>query len=84
MSIIRVDLLLLNKDNQSGDTAMNARPAKDEQDKQKKQMAFWCTEDEQNDIERMAKAQGYSKKSDYMRRVCLGYETADRSCLEEK
>ncbi len=61
-----------------------ARPFKQDNDKQKKQMSFCCTEVEQEEIEKMAAAKGYSKRSDFMRRVCLGYETADRSCLEEK
>lgn len=56
-----------------------ARPFKSESEKQAKQMSFWCTEAEKKEIEKIASAMGYSKKSDYMRRVCLGYETADRS-----
>ena len=46
-------------------------------------MAFYCTDEEKKEIEILAKKHGYAKRTDYMRRVCLGYEQADRAKLEK-
>ena len=47
-------------------------------------MAFWCTPEEKQEIERLAKLHGCSKRSDYMRQVCLGYKQAYRAELEKE
>ena len=63
---------------------MNPRPKKNTEDKQLHQMSFYCTDEEKKEIEILAKKHGYAKRTDYMRRVCLGYEQADRTELEKK
>lgn len=62
---------------------MNPRPQKNIEDKQLCQMSFYCTREEKEEIEILAKKHGYTKRTDYMRRVCLGYEKADRTKLEK-
>jgi len=62
---------------------MNARPVKSNEDRQLYQMSFYCTKEEKEEIEILAKKHGYAKRTDYMRRVCLGYEKADRDKLEK-
>lgn len=61
---------------------MNARPKKDETQIQDKQVGFWVTPEEKEEIKRLAEAYGYKKTSDFMRRACLGFQEVDRSKLE--
>lgn len=62
---------------------MNARPKKGENQIQGKQIGFWVTPEEKQEIKKLAEAYGYKKISDFMRRACLGFQAVDRACLEK-
>jgi hypothetical protein len=57
---------------------MNPRPTKKETEKLTQSISFFCTIKEQQEIEAIMKSLGYNKRSDYLRRVALGYEIANR------
>ena len=61
---------------------MNPRPRKQDNDKRTFQIAIYCTKEEKEEIEILAKKYGYAKNTDFIRRACLGYEQVDRTKLE--
>jgi hypothetical protein len=62
---------------------MNPRPKKNEEDKRTFPITIYCTKEEKEEIESLARKYGYAKNTDFIRRACLGYEQVDRTKLEK-
>ncbi len=63
---------------------MHARPRINENEKLTRQFTFYCTDEERAEIKTLARIHGYKSASEYIRRVALGYESANRDELKQE
>jgi len=63
---------------------MNARPLKNEEEKQKERIEVKCTTKEKEEIIALSNAHGFRQHSTFMRLASLGMIQIDRSRIESR